>query len=276
MGAPANKRDIGGRDRAIVLGCAIDRLDMDGTVSRCKEIVEAGRHVRQVSINAAKLVAMRSDTALREAIEGCELVSADGQSIVWASRLLGDPLPERVAGIDLMDRLLAMAEEEGFGIYVLGARREVLEAGIVRLRQRFPRLQIAGYRDGYFAEEESREVAAEVGASGAQILFVAISSPRKELWLAEHADELGVSLTMGVGGAIDVIAGVTRRAPRSWQRLGLEWLYRLLQEPRRLLGRYLASNARFGAMVLNGVAHRLIGIARDAWRNIASSRGRGG
>lgn len=257
------KADLEDRDHAIVLGCAIDRLDLDGTVLRCREIVATGRRARQVSINAAKLVAMRSDPALREAIEGCELVNADGQSIVWASRLLGDPLPERVAGVDLMHRLLAMAEREGYGVYVLGARREVLETGIARLRRRFPDLSIAGYREGYFAEEESREVAAGIAASGAQILFVAISSPRKELWLADHAKEIGVSLAMGVGGAIDVVAGVRRRAPRSWQRLGLEWLYRLLQEPRRLSRRYLASNARFATMVLNGVVRRIFGRGLD-------------
>lgn len=246
-------------DRAIVLGCAIDRLDMAQTLARCREIVERGGYGQQVSINAAKVVAMWSDPELREVIDRCALVSADGQSVVWASRLLGDPLPERVAGIDLMHGLIAMAEHEGYGVYILGARRAVLERAVQRLREAHPRLRIVGYRDGYFSDGEGSRVAAEVRDSGARILFVAISSPRKEHWLGEYGPALGVSLAMGVGGSIDVVAGAARRAPRSWQRLGLEWLYRLLQEPRRLSRRYLVTNLRFGAMVVIELARRLRG-----------------
>lgn len=246
-----------GGDRAVVLDCAIDRCDMRQTVDRCAEIIEAGSFAQQVSINAAKLVAMRGNPELRTAIEASAIASADGQSVVWASRLLGDPLPERVAGIDLMEELMALAEQRGYGVYVLGARREVLETAIGRLRERFPGLRIAGYRDGYFVDEQDAEVAAEVRAAGAQILFVAISSPRKEKWLAEHGRSLGVPLVMGVGGAIDVVAGATRRAPRGWQKLGLEWLYRLMQEPRRMMRRYLVSNLRFGALVARDWVRRL-------------------
>ena len=241
-----------------MLGCEIDRFDMERTVSRCREAIGGGEKIRQASINAAKVVAMRDDPALRRAIEGCELVNADGQSVVWASRLLGDPLPERVAGIDLMHRLLDLAEREAHGVYVLGARQDVLERAIGRLRERHPRLRIAGYRDGYFPEEQSGDVTAEIAASGAAILFVAISSPRKELWLAEHGEHLGVPVAMGVGGAIDVVAGVARRAPRLWQRLGLEWLYRLAQEPRRLFGRYTRTNLRFLALLLGALPGRFV------------------
>jgi N-acetylglucosaminyldiphosphoundecaprenol N-acetyl-beta-D-mannosaminyltransferase len=220
-----------------VLGCEIDRFDMERTVSRCREAIGGGEKIRQASINAAKVVAMRDDPALRRAIEGCELVNADGQSVVWASRLLGDPLPERVAGIDLMHRLLDLAEREAHGVYVLGARQDVLERAIGRLRERHPRLRIAGYRDGYFPEEQSGDVT---------------------LWLAEHGEHLGVPVAMGVGGAIDVVAGVARRAPRLWQRLGLEWLYRLAQEPRRLFGRYTRTNLRFLALLLGALPGRFV------------------
>lgn len=240
-----------------MLGCKIDRLDMAGTVAACERIVERGEFAQQVSINAAKLVAMGEDTELREAVEGCRLINADGQSVVWASRLLGDPLPERVAGIDLMLELLALAERRGYPIYILGARQQVLETAVQRLRERFPGLQVAGCRDGYFAEEESEELVTEIRASGARLLFVAISSPRKERWLARYGGRLGVSFAMGVGGSIDVVAGITRRAPKGWQRLGLEWLYRLLQEPRRMLRRYLVSNLRFSLLVARAAAARL-------------------
>lgn len=231
--------------RARVLGCEIDRLDMVATVARCEALIEAGGPAQHVAVNAAKLVAMHDDPRLRAIVHGCDLVSADGQSVVWASRLLGDPLPERVAGIDLMEALLTLAERKGYRVFVLGARRFVLERAVAELRRRHPLLALAGYRDGYFDDSESEVVCAEIHAARADILFVAISSPRKEYWLARHFDQLGVSFAMGVGGSIDVIAGVTRRAPRAAQRLGLEWLFRLAQEPRRLFARYAVTNARF-------------------------------
>jgi N-acetylglucosaminyldiphosphoundecaprenol N-acetyl-beta-D-mannosaminyltransferase len=244
--------------RALVLDCAIDRLDMEQTVARCRAAIDRGASAEHVSINAAKVVAMRDDPRLQGVIAESELVTADGQSVVWASRLLGDPLPARVAGIDLMHRLLEVAEESGYRVFILGAKRPVLEAAIVRIRARHPRLEIAGYRDGYFPEADEGAVAAGIAAVHPDILFVAISSPRKEYFLGKYRDELGVPLVMGVGGAIDVVAGVTRRAPRAMQRLGLEWLFRLTQEPRRLMARYLVTNARFLLLLGRAVAIRRI------------------
>ena len=242
----------------MVLGCAIDRLDMSQTLARCQAIIERGTFAQQVSINAVKIVALRQDAYMREVVARCELVNADGQSVVWASRLLGDPLPERVPGIDLMHALIAMAEPEGYGIYILGARREVLETAVQRLRETHPRLRIVGYHDGYFSDEKSPEVARAIRDSGAQILFVAMSTPRKEHWLGEYGPSLNVPFAMGVGGAIDIVAGVTRRAPSAWQHAGIEWLYRVLQEPRRLLPRYLATNVRFGILVARGLGARVL------------------
>lgn len=234
-----------GHNRADVLGCAIDRLDMDETVQRCGELIEAGRPVQHVVVNAAKLVLLHDDPRLREIVAGCRLVNADGQSVVWASRLLGDPLPTRVAGIDLMFRLFDLAERRGYRVFVLGAKENVLRTALERLRELHPELELAGARNGYFADDESDEVCAEIRAAQPHILFVAMSSPRKEYWLADHAAELGVPLLMGVGGSIDVLAGHTRRAPEWMQRVGLEWLYRFAQEPRRLAGRYARTNTRF-------------------------------
>jgi N-acetylglucosaminyldiphosphoundecaprenol N-acetyl-beta-D-mannosaminyltransferase len=241
------------RDRAEVLGCRIDRLDMDATVARCDELIGRRRPVQHVVVNAAKLVMLRNDARLREIIAGCELVNADGQAVVWASRLLGDPLPGRVAGIDLMYRLFALAELRGYRIFILGAREDVLRRALDRLRALHPELRIAGARDGYFSDVESEAVCAEIRSAGADILFVAMPSPRKEYWLAEHGAALGVPFLMGVGGSIDVLAGVTRRAPRWQQRSGLEWQYRLVQEPRRLAGRYVRTNFRFALLVAREV-----------------------
>jgi N-acetylglucosaminyldiphosphoundecaprenol N-acetyl-beta-D-mannosaminyltransferase len=236
-------------DRADILGCPIDRLGMADTLAAIERAIAGGRYTQHMAINAAKLVAMKDDPRLCEIIDGCGLVNADGQSVVWASRLLRDPLPERVAGIDLMDALLALAAARGYRVYFLGARVEVLDRAVERLQERYPRLQVAGARDGYFNDEEAADVCNAIRTSRADVLFVAMSSPRKEYFLGEFGPDLGVPFVMGVGGSIDVIAGITRRAPAAWQRLGLEWLYRLLQEPRRMFRRYAVTNTRFIALV---------------------------
>jgi N-acetylglucosaminyldiphosphoundecaprenol N-acetyl-beta-D-mannosaminyltransferase len=248
-------------DRAQVLGCPIDRLDLSATLSAIEETIASRRYTQHMAINAAKLVAMRDDPKLGQIIDACGLVNADGQSVVWASRLLGDPLPERVAGIDLMEALLGLSEQRGYRVYILGARADVLARAIERLRERFPRLALAGARDGYFGDGEAGEVCAAIRTSRPDILFVAMSSPRKEYFLGEHGPDLGAPFVMGVGGSIDVIAGLTRRAPVAWQRLGLEWLFRLLQEPRRMFRRYAVTNARFLALVGRAMLEPSSGLA---------------
>jgi N-acetylglucosaminyldiphosphoundecaprenol N-acetyl-beta-D-mannosaminyltransferase len=235
--------------RAEVLGCAIDRLDLSETLDAVEQVIASRRFTQHMSVNAAKLVTMHDDPRMREIIGDCGLVSADGQSVVWASRLLGDPLPARVAGIDLMGALLGLAERRGYRVYFLGARAEVLAAALEQIHERHPQLQVAGARDGYFTDEESPSICTAIRASRADLLFVAMTSPRKEYFLGEHGPGLGVPFVMGVGGSIDVIAGITRRAPLAWQRLGLEWLFRLLQEPRRMFKRYAVTNTRFALLV---------------------------
>ena len=235
--------------RADVLGCSIDRLDMEATLDAVESIIASRQFTQHMAINAAKLVTMQRDPKLTRIIEECGLVNADGQAIVWASRMLGDPLPERVAGIDLMHALLGLAERKGYRVYFLGARKEVLETALERIRELHPALAIAGARDGYFSTEEEPEVCAEIARSRADILFVAMSSPRKEYFVGEHGESLGAPFVMGVGGSIDVVAGITRRAPVLMQRMGLEWLYRLLQEPRRMFRRYAVTNSRFAGLV---------------------------
>ena len=242
--------------RLEVLGCPLDVVTMDEAVAKCERAIASRRYLQHMSVNAAKLVALRDDPEMGRMIASCDLITADGQSVVWAARLLGAKLPERVAGIDLMTRLLEAANAKGYSVYVLGARRSVLDTALARLRERYPQLGVAGSRDGYYGDGEAGEVCEEIRASGADILFVAMSSPRKEYFLGERGASLGVPFTMGVGGSIDVIAGLTRRAPRLLQRAGLEWAYRLTQEPRRLARRYLTTNVRFAAMVLRALITR--------------------
>jgi N-acetylglucosaminyldiphosphoundecaprenol N-acetyl-beta-D-mannosaminyltransferase len=248
LAAQPSPRELA-RDRAQVLGCGIDRLDLDTTLRRCEDLIEAGEPVQHVVVNAAKLVMLGDDPRLREIVDACGLVNADGQSVVWASKLLGDPLPARVAGIDLMHGLFALSERKGYRVFVLGARDDVLARALDRLRVLHPALHVAGSHHGYFSDAESIGVCDVIRAARPHILFVAMSSPRKEYWLADHAAQLGVPFLMGVGGSIDVLAGATRRAPVWMQRAGLEWLYRLIQEPRRLAGRYARTNARFVYLV---------------------------
>lgn len=234
--------------RTELFSVPLDCLTLDETVARCEELIRAQRPVQHVVLNAAKVVMMQDVPGLREIIASCDLVNADGQSIVWAGRVLGVPVPERVAGIDLMARLLASAEANGWPVYFLGAREEVLLECVGRVKARHPDLVVAGAHHGYF--DDAAEVAKAVRESGARIVFVGMSSPKKEFLLAEHLRDMGDVFAMGVGGSFDVIAGVTRRAPLWMQRSGLEWLYRFLQEPRRMWRRYLVGNARFARVVL--------------------------
>jgi len=241
-----------------VLGYRIDRLDLEATAQRCRDAILRKERVHHVSIAAAKAVNARGDRRLAEVLRDAELVSADGQSLVWASRLLGEPLPERVPGIDLMLRLLEIAEAEGFRVFFLGARPDVLARALTNLRERYPRLIIAGSHHGFFDAESCADVCAEINQGRPQILFVAMSSPRKEYWVSDYGSMLDAQVIVGVGGALDVIAGVVRRAPRWIQRAGLEWAFRLLQEPGRLWRRYLFTNARFIGIVAAALARRAL------------------
>jgi N-acetylglucosaminyldiphosphoundecaprenol N-acetyl-beta-D-mannosaminyltransferase len=226
-----------------LFGIAIDRLTMDETVARIREMVrQRGLH-QHVVVNAAKIVALGHDPELLEVIRSCDMVNADGMSVVWASRLLGDPLPERVAGIDLFERLVRTASEDGTSVYFLGATEAVVEEVAAVYSRRYPGLRIAGFRNGYWDDDEA--VVAAVRACAPDYLFLAIPSPRKEFWVRDHLEALGTPFVMGVGGSFDVVAGKVARAPLWAQQTGLEWAWRLAQEPRRMWRRYLYTNAAF-------------------------------
>jgi N-acetylglucosaminyldiphosphoundecaprenol N-acetyl-beta-D-mannosaminyltransferase len=235
--------------RRDLLGLSLDALTMTQTVARCVEAVERDEYVAIGVVNAAKMVRLRHDAELRRAVTGCGMVLADGQAVVWASRVLRVPVPERVAGVDLFLELLAQAARSGYRVYFLGARPDVLERMLVTVKQRFPGLEMAGAHDGYFKPEDEQEIVSQIRDSRAQLLFLGMSSPKKELFMSQWAKAAGVSVAHGVGGSFDILAGVTARAPTWWQRHGLEWLYRALQEPRRLGPRYLTTNAAFMGMV---------------------------
>ncbi|TDD82379.1 glycosyltransferase [Actinomadura rubrisoli] len=240
-------------DRRHFLGVCLDPLTIDETVARCVKAVEERSPMTIGVLNAAKIVRLRKDPRLSRAVLGCDLVLADGQSVVWAARLLRRPLPERVAGIDLMLALLPEAERRGDRVYFLGAKQDVLDRTVAEVLRRFPRLEVAGSRDGYFSADEAAAVADEVRETRADLLFIGVSSPMKELFVEQWSARTGAQVVHGVGGTFDVLAGEVRRAPEWWQRHGLEWLYRVIQEPLRLGPRYFTTNFAFVVLVAREV-----------------------
>lgn len=237
------------RGRASFFGYPLDLLTLDQTADRALAAMRSGLPLRQADINVGKLVAMNDDPVLARDVAESDIVSADGMGIVWGARLLGTRLPGRVTGIDLMQRLLALCAEHGLRPYILGAQAEVLEQAVARQRALHPGLRFAGWHHGYFTEAEEPALVRDIRACHPHCLFVAMPSPRKERFLARHHAALGIPFTMGVGGSVDVLAGLRWRAPAWMQRAGLEWLARLVQEPRRLGPRYLATNLRYGVLL---------------------------
>ncbi len=201
-------------------------------------------------VNAAKIVNMRKDPELSEAVLSSDDIYADGMSVVWASRILGHPLPERIAGIDLMHEIMALASANKLRVFCLGAKQEILDKVIAEFTGLYPGAVIAGSHHGYFNEDGEALVADKIREANADILFVAITSPKKERFMAKWSAHMRVPVVHGVGGSFDVVAGLVERAPESWQRLGLEWLYRVKQEPRRLWKRYFVTNSVFIGMIV--------------------------
>lgn len=230
--------------RPQLFGLSVDALTMEETVAVVRGYVRSadGPH-QHVAVNAAKVVAATNDARLAEIINGCDLVSADGASVVWASRVLGKPLPERVAGIDLFERLVEVAAADGSPVYFLGARHEIVQRVVDVFCGRYPDLDVVGFRDGFWIDDT--EVVRAIRDAAPHYLFLALPSPRKEYWLSEHLASLGVPFVMGVGGSFDVVAGQIGRAPLIVQRVGMEWSWRLAQEPRRMWRRYLSGNLAF-------------------------------
>jgi N-acetylglucosaminyldiphosphoundecaprenol N-acetyl-beta-D-mannosaminyltransferase len=243
--------------RAALLGCPVDILTMDETVEIAREAMRTKQRRQHVALNVAKLVNMRSDPALARDVMSSDVVGIDGMGIVWAARCLGLPVQERVAGIDLFNALLATCAREGFRPFLLGATPAVLEAAKAEILLRHPTLRFAGSRDGYFTADQEREVVGEICASGADCLFVGMPTPRKERFIADHRERLQVPFIMGVGGSFDVVAGHVQRAPQLMQRWGLEWLYRIYQEPRRMWWRYVRTNALFAMLLAKTMLARL-------------------
>jgi N-acetylglucosaminyldiphosphoundecaprenol N-acetyl-beta-D-mannosaminyltransferase len=233
-------------DRITLMGCTIDNLSMEETLQTIEGFIHSGKPHQHVVVNVDKLVKASRDPELRRIINDCALINVDGMPVVWASRLLGKPLKERVAGVDLFEALMRRAGEKGWRVFLLGAQEEVVSKVAATYQHRYPALVLAGWRNGYWKDGlEEAQVAGQIRDARPDLLFVAISSPKKEQFLGRWQAEMKIPFAMGVGGTFDVAIGRVKRAPVWMQKAGLEWFYRFLQEPRRMFRRYFIEDMAF-------------------------------
>lgn len=216
-----------------ILGCRVDDVDLAEATARLVEYARDERPHRVVTIGTEMIVHAQRDAKYRAVLNSADLAVPDTVGVVYASRLYGAPLRGRVAGIELLESLCARAAREGLSVYLLGAAPGVAEAAGETLAARYPGLRIVGARDGYFSDADAPEVAKTIRASGARIVYAALGFPKQEYFLATWLGTTGAGVGIGVGGSFDVLAGRLSRAPAIFRRLGLEWLYRLMREPRR-------------------------------------------
>jgi len=219
--------------RVNLLGAEIDALSMDDVVERAAALVRDYRPYRIMTLNPEFLYRAQSDQELLELCRRADIVTADGVGIVWACRVAGQPVPERVTGIDLMLRLAERAAAENWSVYLFGAAPGVAAEAADRLSRDFPGLRIAGARHGYFQEDEEDRIADDIKKVRPDLLFVALGAPKQEIWIDRNFGKFGAGVAVGVGGSFDVLAGRVRRAPRWVRQLHLEWLSRLLLDPTR-------------------------------------------
>ncbi|WP_432734600.1 WecB/TagA/CpsF family glycosyltransferase [Maridesulfovibrio sp. FT414] len=238
-----------------MMGVRMHAWTMSETVDEIFSRLRFGLFTQHVVVNVAKLVNMGRDATLRESVESCDIINIDGMGVVWGAKFLGLDVPERVAGFDLFHELLKRAAQDGESVFLLGARADIVEQAAVNLKAKFSALEITGYHHGYFWDDEETLVK-EIADSGAKMLFVAISTPKKENFINRWKDQLGVKFVMGVGGTFDIVAGKSKRAPLFMQKCGLEWFYRLMQEPGRMWKRYLVTNTLFAMKLMRA---RLLG-----------------
>jgi N-acetylglucosaminyldiphosphoundecaprenol N-acetyl-beta-D-mannosaminyltransferase len=217
-----------------ILGAPVAKLTMEETIDFLEAMLEKGKPGQIVTANAEILYKASRNPAHLSILRNAALVTADGSGALWASKYLGDPIAERVTGVDLFQAILPLAAERQWSVYFLGAEQAVLDLMIQKIREQYPELPVAGQRNGYFSRDEQQDLADEIHDSRARILFVAMGFPRQEEFIARYLDSMGVSLAIGVGGSFDVLAGKAPRAPDWFVRHGLEWLYRLFKEPRRV------------------------------------------
>ena len=235
-----------------LFGIRIDKVDLSYVLNWIERKISGKQKFPYyiVVVNVAKLIKARKDPKLRRIINTADLVGADGVPLIWISKLLGNPIPGRVCGIDLMEELLAIGCQKNWSFFLLGAKDEVIHKVVDILKSKHPNLRISGFHHGYFSNNEEKKIVDMINQSKADILFIGFGTPKKEYFVERWRKELNVKIIHGVGGSFDVIAGVTKRAPKWMQKTGLEWFFRLMQEPRRMWRRYLVTNSAFVFLVI--------------------------
>ena len=236
---------LGKNPRIKILNTIIDVIDMNETVSLVEKYVQRKIPLHLIGVNADKINELNQNERLRQIVNSCGVINADGASVIMASKFLGKPLPERVAGIDLMQKLVRISEKKGYSIYLLGAEQEVVDKTSEVLKQRYPRLKIKGVHNGNFKEKDWPKISTELKEKKPDFIFVGITSPLKEYLVEYLQDDGNDGVFMGVGGSFDVISGKIHRAPKWMQKINLEWLFRVIQEPKRLFKRYFIGNVIF-------------------------------
>ncbi|MFC4303478.1 WecB/TagA/CpsF family glycosyltransferase [Cohnella boryungensis] len=214
-------------------GVSFSKMNMQETVNYLAEAVEERRPHRVITGNPIMLMVGLDNPSFHHTLSTADLVVPDGTGVVWAARRLKQPVQERVAGFDLMHELLREGERRGWSAYLLGASPEVIEAAHEKLKLQYPGVRFVGFRDGYFTDKEDEQVVAAIREANPDLLFVARSTMNQEPWIEKYHAVLEVPVVMGVGGSFDVVSGKLKRAPAFFRKAGLEWLYRLLQEPTR-------------------------------------------
>ena len=239
------EKRLGDNARVRFLNTVIDVLDTDETVKLVEKYVQTKTALHLMGVNADKVNEINENEIMKRIVNSCGIINADGASIVMASRYLKKPLPERVAGIDLMEQLIRLSEAKGYTVYLLGAKQVVVAKTAEVLVEKYPKLRIIGFRNGYFQKSEWQEISNELKEKKPDFVFVGITSPIKEYLIEYLQNDGNNSVFMGVGGSFDVISGMIPRAPLWMQKANLEWLFRVIQEPKRLFKRYFFGNLQF-------------------------------
>jgi N-acetylglucosaminyldiphosphoundecaprenol N-acetyl-beta-D-mannosaminyltransferase len=231
--------------RTMLMGCPVDLLTSAALLSELTQVIDAKRGPKVIQfVNANKIAQVRKDRDMERIMCKADYVLTDGQPMLPMARLLGIKIPERIDGIGLMGKLLKLADERRYSVFLLGAKQQVLDTCLAKIKSNYPNLRIAGSRNGYFSEKEAEEIVKQIRATGCDMLFLGMGSPMKERFADRYAAELGATVIQGVGGSFDVMADLVKRAPVWVQRIGMEWLYRVIQEPRRMFWRYATTNAQ--------------------------------
>jgi N-acetylglucosaminyldiphosphoundecaprenol N-acetyl-beta-D-mannosaminyltransferase len=216
-----------------IYGIQVSKLDLKETVSYLTKAILSRRPHQVITANPIMVMTALENPSYMDIMRSAELVVPDGTGVVWAAEHVGNPVKERVAGFDLLHELLKTGESYHWKVYLLGSTPEVIRETANRLQKQYPGIIITGYRDGYFGPEQDEEVVTGIMDTQPDLLFVARGADSQEPWIAKHKSRLAIPVMMGVGGSFDVISGKSRRAPKTFQKLRIEWLYRLLKEPTR-------------------------------------------